>query len=315
DQDKLSAHQTLYTCLATLAKLLAPAMPFLVEELYQNLVRSVDSAAPESVHLADWPVADAALIDESLSEGMRLAMRIASMGRAARQKAGIRVRQPLGRVLVKTRTPQEQAALQRLASHVLDELNIKEVASLDSEGDVVEFSLRPNLPLLGPKYGNQVGRVRQALGKADPAQVAAAVRSSSPVALDGFTLLPEEVLVDAKEKPGYAVALEVGYVVAVDTRITPELAGEGMARELVHRVQNMRRSAGFDIADRITLWYEGGAEVERVMLKHADYIKAETLTVDLHPGPPEAGAYTEEQTIDGAKVRLGVRRRDRSVAE
>jgi len=268
----------------------------------------VDASAPDSVHLADWPVPEVALIDQDLSDGMRLAMRVASMGRAARSKAGIRVRQPLARVLVKTRTPQEQAALQRLASHVLDELNIKELAALGSEGDVVEFSLRPNLPLLGPKYGNQVGRVRQALGKADAAQVAAAVRSNSPVALEGFTLLPEEVLVDAKEKTGYAVAMEGGYVAAVDIRVTSELGDEGMAREMVHRIQNMRRSAGFDIADRITLWYDGGAEVARVMQKYADYIKAETLATALRQGAPEAGAYAEEQDMEGAKVKLGVRR-------
>ncbi|MBI2171897.1 MAG: isoleucine--tRNA ligase [Chloroflexi bacterium] len=310
DQDKLSAHQTLYTCLVTITKLIAPAIPFLAEEMYQNLVCSVDDATPDSVHLADWPVAEAALIDESLSEGMRLAMHVASMGRAARSKAGIRVRQPLSRILVTTRTAQESSALQRLAPHVLDELNIKELASLGNEGEVVEFSLRPNLPLLGPKYGNQVGRIRQALGRADAARVATAVRGGDSVTLDGFTLLPEEVLVDAREKPGYAVALEGSYVAAVDTHVTPELADEGMARELVHRIQNMRRSAGYNIADRITVWYGGDANIDRVVEKHAAYIKAETLSLELSRlvGTPEAGAYSEALEIDGMKVRLAVRR-------
>ncbi len=308
DQDKLAAYSTLHTCLTTLSKLLAPFAPFVAEEMYANLVRSVNADAPQSVHLADWPQADESLIDKEMSEAMRLAMKVASLGRAARSKAGIRVRQPLARILVKTPSFSERDAFQRLAPDIRDELNIREVAPLSSEGDVLDFSLHPNLPLLGPKYGNQVGRVRQALEKADAAQVAAAVLSNNPITLEGFTLSPDEILVEAKEKPGYAAAMEGGYVVAVTTEITPELADEGMARELVHLIQNMRRSAGFDIADRIVTTYQGDESITRVVQQHGDYIRQETLSVELRPGDPASSAYQEEHKVDGVSVKLGVQR-------
>ncbi|MBI4310856.1 MAG: class I tRNA ligase family protein, partial [Chloroflexi bacterium] len=308
DLDKLSAHQTLYTCLATLAKLLAPAMPFLAEELYQNLVRSVDSTAQESVHLADWPQADASLIDESLSEGMRLAVRVASMGRAARSKAGIPVRQPLAIAVVSVPSEEEHNNLPYIKALVEDELNIKQIKDVREIGGAFQVQLRPNLPLLGPKYGRRIPEIQKALSSIDKTDIALRVERGQHVNVGDFTLLPSELLITWTPAEGYALSSEVGYVVAVDTRVTPELADEGLARELVHRIQNMRRSAGFDIADRITVWYEGGANISRVAQKHADYIKAETLTVDLCQGSPEADTYVEEQDVEGVKVRLGVRR-------
>ncbi len=308
DDDKASAYATLYECLSRLSKLLAPFTPFVAEEIYRNLVVSLDQSAPDSVHLAGFPVADESLIDKELSEGMRLAMRVSSLGRAARSKAKIRVRQPLAKVLVKPRSSTEWEALRKLASHVIDELNVKEVIPFQDEGDVVEFTVKPNLQLLGPKLGPELPKLQKLLGAADSLQIAGLVNSNRQVRLNGYSLEPGELLVETSDKKGYASAMEAGYLVAIDTNLTPDLANEGMTRELVHLVQNMRRSAGFHIADRIVTWYQGNDRIARVMEKHGGYIKEETLSLDLQPGKAEDGAYVEDHRIDGAAVTLGVKR-------
>ena len=308
DDDKASAYATLYECLSRLSKLLAPFTPFVAEEIYRNLVVSLDQSAPDSVHLAGFPVADESLIDKELSEGMRLAMRVSSLGRAARSKAKIRVRQPLAKVLVKPRSSTESEALSKLASHVIDELNVKEVVTLQDEGDVVEFTIKPNLQLLGPKLGPELPKLQKLLGVADSVQIAGLVNSNRQVQLDDFSLEPGDLLVETSDKEGYASAMEAGYLVAIDTSLTPDLADEGMTRELVHLVQNMRRSAGFHISDRIVTWYQGNDRIAHVMEKHGGYIKEETLSLDLQPGETEDGAYVEEHRIDGEAVKLGVKR-------
>ena len=308
DDDKASAYATLYECLSRLSKLLAPFTPFVAEEIYRNLVVSLDQSAPDSVHLASFPMADESLIDEELSEGMRLAMRVSSLGRAARSKAKIRVRQPLAKVLLKPRSSTESEALRKLASHVIDELNVKEVVPLQDEGDVVEFTVKPNLQQLGPKLGPELPKLQKLLGAADSLQIAGLVNSNRPVQLNGFSLEPGELLVETSDKEGYASAMEAGYLVAIDTNLTPDLADEGVTRELVHLVQNMRRSAGFHIADRIVTWYQGNDRIARVMEKHGGYIKEETLSLDLQPGEAEDGAYVEEHQVDGAAVKLAVKR-------
>jgi len=245
DADKLAAYHTLYTCLVTVCKLLAPFTPFVAEAIYQNLVRSVDAGAPESVHLCSWPEADAALIDQRLMDETRLVMRVVSLGRAARSKAGIKVRQPLSRVTVRPRYQNEAAGLTRLEAQILEELNVKalEVAPTGAE-------------LAGPAVASD----------------------------------------------------EAGYAVSLDTTITPELADEGLARELVHRIQNMRKAAGFEIADRITVYYAGWERLGQVLARHGGYVRAETLANDLVEGAPPDGAYIEEQKLDGRAVTLAVKR-------
>ena len=246
DTDKQSAYTTLYQCLVTLARLLAPFTPFVAEELYQNLVRQFDKNAPDSVHLTDYPVADLSQVDEKLSAATNLVMKVTSLGRAARAKAGVKVRQPLAKVLVKVRTEAEKASLEQMASQVLDELNMKEL-------NVVE---------------------------------------SSP----------------SGEHPNWPLIEESGLAVMVDTDISQELADEGLARELVHRLQTMRKQAGFDIADYIETYYEGGPSVQRVMEKFAHYVKQETLSRKLVEGKPPEGAYSKSQVIDGNKVNLAVKK-------
>ncbi|MCI0794141.1 MAG: isoleucine--tRNA ligase [Chloroflexi bacterium] len=264
DGDKLSAYITLYTCLVTLAKLMAPLAPFVTEEIYQKLVCAVDPDAPDSVHLARFPTADQSLVDQPLMEATRLAMRIASMGRAARSKAGLKVRQPLASVAVKTRTPAEHSYLDLIRPQLLEELNIKELVQLEEDDDLV----------VAINLIHQVGEDNQGSYQLDD----------------------------------WSVTVEASYIVFVDKRVTPELAEEGLAREVVHRIQNLRRSAQFELTDRITTYYQGPEELGRVIRGHADYIRLETLTEDLVEGPPEDGAQTDTLTIEGMEVTLGVKR-------
>ena len=212
DQDKLSAYHTLYTCLVTLSKLLAPIVPFISEEMYQNLVRSANPEAPESVHLASYPVADPMLIDNNLSQAMRLAMKISSLGRSARSKAGIKVRQPLSRALVVLRFQEEKALLERVSPQVVDELNVKEVSLLEKEKEeqVLDFQVRLNPAVAGAKYGAEMSRVSDALSRADPMIVALSVRAGATVEVGDYVLQPEEITVIVSDKPGYASSLEGG---------------------------------------------------------------------------------------------------------
>lgn len=246
DADKLAAYTTLYSCLVTLAKLLAPFTPFLAEELYQGLVRAVDPQAPQSVHLTDYPNADLSRVDEKLAADTRLVMAVCSLGRSARAKAELKVRQPLAKVLVKVRSSGEKASLERMASQVLDELNVKELEAVVTKptGEALQW----------PEAG------------------------------------------------------EGGVEVMIDDNITPELVDEGMARELVHRLQIMRKQAGFDIADYIQTYYEGDESVRRVMDQFAAYVKQETLSRSLDAATPPEGAYVKRYKIGGGEVSLAVRK-------
>ena len=308
DADKQSAYRTLHHTLVTLTKLIAPLMPFLADELYQNLVRPTDENAPASVHLCDWPQADAALVDQTLTDEVGLAMRLSSLGRSARSKAGVKVRQPLPRVYVKLRTKQEGDALANVEAQLIEELNVREVVAMEDASEFLRYEVRPNLPVLGPKYGAEVAKIRQALADQDPATVAAAVAAGEPITAADHQLEPEEVLVSTVEREGFASAQEGGYVVVVDTEVPPELRDEGLARELVHRIQNLRRDAGFEISDRITMYWQGDDDIRRVLAAHADYVKGETLSLELVEGEPPKEAHRAEQTVEGHDVVLCVRR-------
>ncbi|MSQ11475.1 MAG: isoleucine--tRNA ligase [Dehalococcoidia bacterium] len=309
DQDKLAAYHTLYTCLVTLTKVVAPMIPFLAEEMYQNLVCSVDGDAPESVHLCDWPVADSSLVDSELSRATQLAMAVASVGRAARSRAKLKVRQPLGAALVRTKTPEEAQLLRRVENQIKDELNVKALEPLTDESAVVEYLVQANMAFLGPKYGQQAQKIAGALKRLDPRTVATSVAAGRLVAVEDVELLPEEITVRQVDKPGYAVASDGGYTVAVRTEVTPELAQEGMARELVHRIQNLRKAAGFEVADRIVTWCQGARPVQEAVERFEEYVRAETLSLEVRYGEPAPDACVERLKLDGHDVVLGVRRR------
>ena len=261
DADKLSGYITLHTCLVTVTKLMAPLAPFVAEEMYQNLVCSVDPSAPDSVHLSEFPVADESLVDQPLMEATQLAMKLASMGRAARSKAGLKVRQPLAKVLVKVRAPAEREYIDQVRPQVLEELNIKDIQVIEDDSPIAKQVLE------------QAGEETE-------------------------TILSVE---------NYSVSLDGGYMVAVDGDISPELAEEGLAREVVHRIQGMRRSANFDVTDRIVTYYQGPSEFADVMQgAFADYIRDETLSTQLVDGSPDKEAATESTKIEGMEITLAV---------
>ena len=259
DADKLAAYTTLYQCLVTLSQLLAPFIPFISEELYQNLVCSINPEAKESVHLTDFPVADKAKINDKLDSDVRLAMKIASLGRAARAKVGIKVRQPLAKAMVKVESEEEGEALGKLATEIEEEINVKELVILS-----------PSLPVIPSEAKN----------------------------LEEFSL----------DLPGYSIASDGRYTVAISTELTPELAAEGISREIVRRLQNMRRAANFDVADYITSYYQAEESIERVIAAFGDYIKLETLSRELIAGFPPNGAYTEKYRISNSDVLLAIKK-------
>ena len=299
------------------ATLLAPFTPYVAEEMYRNLVAGPDPAAPESVHLAAWPAADASLIDAERIEAMRLVQRLASLGRAARSKAGVKVRQPLPALLVGLRSARERALVEGYGSMLLDELNVKTITFLDASargdasGALVEYVIKPNLPVLGPRLGKAVGPLRRAMQELDPAVatgIAQAAEAGETIEIGGVSLAPADLLIELRERAGAATAQDAHATVALTTTLTPALVREGTAREFVHRLQSLRREAGFEIADRIVVWIEGGADVDAAVEAHADYVRAETLAVALHCAAPPPGAHIVEEDVAGQRVRLGVRR-------
>jgi len=310
DTDKQAAYSTLYTALVTLSKLLAPAMPFLAEELYQNLVRSVDRGAPESVHLAEWPLADEARIDESLNRSMALVMKMVSLGHSARQKANRKVRQPLAEAAFSVGNVDERRAVEAYADLISDELNVKHVRFLDTSGEAVSFAVKPLPKQLGQKYGNRFPAIAKAITAMDPASAASILLAGQAlkVTAEGQTyeILPEEVEVHAQAKEGFAVANDGAYLAALVTELTPELVREGLAREFVRRVQDLRKQADLEVADRIKLFVKATPGLKKAIKANQDYITAETLTVELSFSEPGPGSVSVADEFDGEKVTVGL---------
>lgn len=310
DSDKQAAYSTLFTSLVTVAKLLAPAMPFLADELYQNLVRSVDKKAPESVHLADWPKVDETRIDGALNRDMALVMKMVSLGHAARQKANRKVRQPLAEVAFAVGNVEERGVLQSYADLISDELNVKHVRLLDTGGEAASFTLKPLPKQLGQKYGNKFPALAKTITQMDAETAARSLLAGQTlkVAVGGekFEILPEEVEVRTQAKQGFAVANDGAYLVALVTELTPELVQEGMAREFIRRLQDLRKTANLEVADRIKVYVNATPNLAKAIEANRDYVNAETLTVELNFGTPPAGYVVAEDTFDQEKVIVGL---------
>lgn len=307
DRDKIAAYLTLHEVLATLARLQAPIVPFLSEAIYQNLVRSVDPSAPESVHHCGWPAADESLVDRELMENMGILLRLVNLGRAARAQSGIRVRQPLPALRIVPRNPGDEVAVAPLLDQLRDELNVKAVTFVDKPEDLVRRVVRPRREILGPKYGRRFPHILRALEAGEYRYV-----EDGAVEVAGHRLGPEEIEVRTVPRPGLAAVEGDGFVVALETEIAPELRAEGQARELVHRLQIMRKEAGLQVADRIVTSYEGGDNLKDVIRTHEPYIRQETLSTDLVEGI-QPGSYTWTGSIDGATITLGVKRGNSSM--
>ncbi|BCL84374.1 isoleucine--tRNA ligase [Ktedonobacteria bacterium brp13] len=288
DDDKLGAYLTLYECLTTMITLLAPFMPFMTEELYQNLVRNVDDTAPFSVHLQDWPQVQENVIDEQLTNETHLVMRIVGLGRAAREKAQIRVRQPLNSLYVHVPSSEEEEALQRLSDQVLEELNIKDLELIGANSDMLAYTLKPQVKIIGPKFGPLVQKIIghfKALSAQEAQEAANQLNTNgsltTTIAGQEVTLTSSEIEVVATARPGFVTAEERGYIVALETTITPQLREEGLVRDLIHFIQDMRKKAGFNIEDHIGLAIYTDVELAQILQPYQQEIMQETLAINM----------------------------------
>ncbi|MCF7805630.1 MAG: isoleucine--tRNA ligase [Candidatus Marinimicrobia bacterium] len=311
DTDKYSAYHTLYESLVTLSKLLAPVVPFFTEEMYQNLVTDIANDASESIHLTAFPDADEALIDEVLIREIDTVIKVVSLGRAARNKANIKVRQPLQNMQIKPRYSYEVDAIHNLEKQILQELNIKSLEVVEEIDELVEYKVTPNFSAIGKKYGNLVPQIKAALEKTDQEAVAKQVEDGSSVTLEldqeSVALLPEEIDVETVEPEDLAVVEDVGYLVAIDTEITEVLKKEGMVRDLVRYVQNMRKEAGYQVEDHIRVGYKAAGDLKEALEEHAEYFGNEVLADELSSNNI-VGDYTETFTVGDNEIQVTIER-------
>ena len=291
-EDTQAAYLTLYECLNGAHRLMAPFVPFLAETVYQNLVRSVDTEAAESVHMASWPEADPDWQNDALLFDIDVVQKVVGLARAARGQSGVRTRQPLARLLI--RAPSEAAA-QALESHqdqILEELNVKAIEFIARDAGLVSYRIKPNLPRIGKQYGKRIPQVKAALEAADGGEIASAVARGEPFNLDigdeTVELAGEDMLIETSSAEGYSCAEDAGYLTALDTALDEGLIRDGFAREIVRSVQDARKQAGLEVSDRITLGISGTSAIEEALAVHRDYVMAETLATDWKVGQTAA---------------------------
>jgi len=308
DEDKNAAYTTLYTCLTTLTKLLAPFIPFTSEEMYQNLVRRVNKKAPESVHHNRWPRPDEKMIDEKLMEEMDLVIKVCSLGRSARSKAGIKIRQPLSEMLVIA----DKEILNRIgkfSSLIMDELNVKNIRLSTEKHEAMKYAVKPRPDILGRKYGRLFPKIREAIEN-NAEKLAETLNKGESIVLNveqqQIRVLPEEVEVKTQPREEYTIAGEDEILVAINTRITEDLKMEGLARDIVRRIQNQRKEAGFNIADWIETYYEAGPELSKVFEKFEGYISNETLSKVILRSRPPKNAHVATYKIGGETLKIGL---------
>ncbi len=301
--DKEAAYMTLYTVLRTMALISAPFTPFMSETMYQNMVRTVDKSAPESIHLCDWPKKDESFIDPELEANMAAVLDIVVLGRSARNAANIKNRQPVASMYV-----QGKALPDMYVSIIADELNVKEVKFVDDASSFISYRVKPQLKTLGPRYGKLLPKINQYLAGEGigNAVVAAHNRGESyKFDIDGteISLAAEDVLVSTEENAGFVTVTEHDLSVVLDTNLTPELIEEGFVREIVSKVQTMRKEAGFEVTDHIVLSHHGNSLIEGIFARHGADIAADTLADSIKPG---ASGYVKDWEINGESVTLGV---------
>ncbi len=306
-EDKQSAYLTLYECLLTAHKLMAPFVPFLAEKVYQNLVKSVDPAAPLSVHMAAWPEAPEAWRNDELLHDIGVVQKVVGLARAARGQSGVRTRQPLSRLLVRAPDDRSFKALDLHQDQIREELNVKAIEFIARDAGLVNYRIKPNLPVLGKRYGKLVPAIRTALAAADGALIAGATSrgESFELEVDGQSLSLEagDVLVETESAEGYACGEDGGYLTALDTSLDDDLVKEGLAREIVRSVQDARKQAGLMVADRIALGITGSPAVEAALGVHREYVMAETLASEWET-EPDAPLFDETRSTAGETWRI-----------
>ena len=307
EQDKINAYMTLYTALVTIAKAAAPMIPFMTEDIYQNLVRTVDKDAPESIHLCDFPEVKEEMIDAQLEKDMAEVLDIVVLGRAARNASGIKNRQPIGEMFVKA-----DSELNVFYKEIIEEeLNVKNVEFKDDVSEFAGYIFKPQLRLLGPKYGKQLGQISKALAEVDGSAAKKQLDTEGVLTItvnDGkIDLTPEELLITTTQKEGFVSQEDRGVTVVLDTNLTPELIEEGFVREIISKIQTMRKEAGFEVTDHITVCENGNDKIRAIMTDNADVIKRDVLAEEI-VFDAERG-YSKEWNINSEKVQLSVEKR------
>lgn len=313
DADKAAAYQTLYDVLETLVRLLAPFVPFVTEAIYQNLVRNVNSDAPESVHHTKWPKWMPEREDAKLRADMALVMRLVSQGHAARQQANVKVRQPLAEAAFAVATAGERDVVRAYAPLIEKELNVKSVRLLDTAAEVVTYELHPLPKQLGQKYASEFPSIRKALLELDAESAAQRLLAGESLSIkvgdQQLEILPTEVEVRIEAQTGFSASADGAYVAALDTDITPALATEGLARELVRRIQELRKQADLNVDDHVLVEFQTdpASNIHQALTTFSDYIQQETLADELRSSDDPSGDWVEAQALDGEEVVLGVR--------
>ena len=306
EQDKINAYMTLYTALVTVAKTAAPMIPFMTEDIYQNLVRNLDPSAPESIHLCDFPVANEQHIDKELEDNMEAVLKIVVIGRACRNTANIKTKQPIGKMYVKA----DFALSEYFVEIIEDELNVKSVEFTEDVSAFTSYTFKPQLRTVGPKYGKYLKQIQQTLASLDGNQAMAKLKAEGALKLDNISdevvLCEEDLLISMAQKEGYVSDSEGGVTVVLDTNLTPELIEEGMVREIISKLQTMRKEADFEVTDRIHVTYSGSDKVGEIFEKYGENIKTVVLADTVTEGTTDG--YQKEWKINGETVLLGVQK-------
>ena len=306
EQDKINAYMTLYTSLVTLCKVAAPMIPFMTEEIYLNIVAGIDKTAPESIHLCDFPVANEAYIDKELEANMDEVLRIVVVGRACRNAANIKNRQPIGKMYVKA-----EAELSDFYKEIIeDELNVKEVEFTNDVRAYSSYSFKPQLKTVGPKYGRLLGKIKQALSEVDGNTAMDELNEKRQLTFDfdGETveLTKDDLLIEIAQTEGFESGNDGDITVVLDTNLTPELVEEGFMREIISKIQTMRKEAGFEVMDKITVYSDGNDKIAELISKNEDTVKNDVLATEIVTGKIEG--YSKEWNINGENVTFGVKK-------
>lgn len=306
EQDKINAYMTLYTALVEICKCAAPMIPFMTEDIYQNLVRSIDGDAPESIHLCDYPAAEEAYIDRTLEAHMDEALKIVVLGRACRNAANIKNRQPIGTMLVKA--PEDLSGY--FAKIIEEELNVKNIRFTEDVGACTSYAFKPQLRTVGPKYGKFLGQIQKALAEIDGNAAMEELKANGVLTLSGIgggvRLAEEDLLITMTQREGYVTEGDHMITVVLDTNLTPELIEEGFVREIISKLQTMRKEAGFEVTDRITVSYKAGDRITDIFRKYGAEIQSDVLGSDIVSGALDG--YQKEWNINGEAVVFGVKK-------
>jgi isoleucyl-tRNA synthetase len=304
EQDKINAYMTLYTALVTISKAAAPMIPFMTEDIYRNLVCSIDKNAPESIHLCDFPTVNKDWIDEELEKAMDEVLKIVVMGRACRNTANIKNRQPIGQMYVKA----PEALGSFYTDIIADELNVKKITFTEDVSAYTSYQFKPQLRTVGPKYGKYLKQIQTALAELDGNKAMAELKSEGALKLDSISsevvLLEEDLLITMTQAEGFVTEGDNSVTVVLDTKLTPELIEEGFVRELISKIQTMRKEAGFEVMDHIAISYVADEKVTDIFTKYGEEIKGEVLAERVTAG--QLAGYEKDWNINGEQVRLAV---------